>query len=138
MTVRGCPSTCRLAAVPFRPPHEEPRKRKEERSMAPRPLWTGSISLGLVNVPVRVFSAIHEHKLQFQLVHEPDDGPIGYEKICKLEETPVPNDEIVKAYEYRKGELVHLTDDDFEAVKVEGQRTIELQDFVPYEQIDPA
>jgi DNA end-binding protein Ku len=103
----------------------------------PRALWSGSISFGLVNVPVRVFSAVHEHKLQFHLVHEPDDGPIGYEKICKLEDKPVSNDEIVKAFEYKKGELVHLTDEDFEAVQVEGQRTIELEDFVPYDEIDP-
>jgi DNA end-binding protein Ku len=103
----------------------------------PRSLWTGSISFGLVNVPVRVYSAVHEHKLRFHLVHEKDDGPIGYEKICKLEDKAVPNDEIVKAFEYRKGELVHLTDEDFEAAQVEGQHTIELEDFVPYEQIDP-
>jgi len=105
--------------------------------MAARALWTGSITFGLVNVPVRIFSAIHEHKLQFHLVHEKDDGPIGYEKICKLEDKPVDNDEIVKAYEYKKGELVHLTDEDFEAVQVEGQHTIDLEDFVPYEEIDP-
>src|SRR6266571_3898605 len=55
---------------------------------APRSLWTGSISFGLVNVPVRVFSAVHEHKLQFHLVHEQDDGPIGYDKVCKLEDKP--------------------------------------------------
>jgi DNA end-binding protein Ku len=105
--------------------------------MAPRALWTGSISFGLVNVPVRLYSALHEHRLQFHLVHEPDDGPIGYEKICKLEEKPVPNDEIVKAYEYKKGQLVHLTDEDFAAVQVEGQHTIDLEDFVRYEEIDP-
>jgi DNA end-binding protein Ku len=104
---------------------------------APRSIWTGSISFGLVNVPVRVYSAVHEHKLRFHLVHEKDDGPIGYEKVCKLEEKPVSNDEIVKAYEYKKGELVHLTDEDFEAAQVEGQHTIDLEDFVPYEQIDP-
>jgi DNA end-binding protein Ku len=75
--------------------------------MAPRALWTGSVTFGLVNVPVRVYSAVHEHKLQFHLVHEKDDGPIGYEKVCKLEGKPVDNDEIVKAYEYKKGELVH-------------------------------
>ena len=105
--------------------------------MPPRALWSGSITFGLVNVPVRVYTAVHEHKLQFHLVHEPDDGPIGYEKICKLEDKPVSNDEIVKAFEYRKGELVHLTDEDFEAVQVEGQHTIELEDFVPYDEIDP-
>jgi DNA end-binding protein Ku len=105
--------------------------------MAPRALWTGSIVFGLVNVPVRVYTAVHEHRLQFHLVHEKDDGPIGYEKFCKLEDKPVDNSEIVKAYEYKKGELVHLTDEDFESVQVEGQHTIELEDFVPYEDIDP-
>jgi DNA end-binding protein Ku len=105
--------------------------------MPPRSLWSGSISFGLVNVPVRVYSAVHEHKLQFHLVHEKDDGPIGYEKVCKLEDKPVSNDEIVKAFEYKKGELVHLTDEDFKAVQVEGQRRIELEDFVPYDEIDP-
>ena len=88
-------------------------------------------------MPVRLYSAVHEHKLQFHLVHEPDDGPIGYEKICKLEDKPVSNDEIVKAFEYKKGELVHLTDEDFEGVQVEGQRAIALEDFVLYEEIDP-
>ena len=105
--------------------------------MAARALWTGSISFGLVNVPVRVFSAVHEHKLRFHLVHERDDGPIGYEKFCKLEDKPVSDDEIVKAFEVRKGEFVHLSDEDFEAVQVEGRHTIELEDFVPYDQIDP-
>ena len=107
------------------------------RRSTPRSLWTGSISFGLVNVPVRVFSAVHEHKLRFHLVHAKDDGPIGYEKVCKVEDKPVPNDEIVKAFEYEKGEFVQLTDEDFEAVQVEGQHTIDLEDFVPYEQIDP-
>jgi DNA end-binding protein Ku len=108
------------------------------RQRAPRSLWTGAISFGLVNVPVKVYTAVHGHKLRFQLVHEKDDGPIGYEKICKLEEKPVPDDEIVKAFEVSKGKLVHLADEDFEAAQVEGgARTIDLEDFVPYEQIDP-
>src|SRR3954463_10135146 len=105
--------------------------------MAPRALWTGNVTFGLVNVPVRIYSAVHEHKLQFHLVHEKDDSPIGYQKICKVEDKPVSNDEIVKAYEFKKGEFVQLTDEDFEAVQVEGQHTIDLEDFVPYEQIDP-
>jgi DNA end-binding protein Ku len=105
--------------------------------MAPRALWSGSITFGLVNVPVRMYSAVHEHKLDFHLVHVKDDSPIGYQKICKAEDKPVSNDEIVKAYEFKKGEFVQLTDEDFEAVQVEGQRTIDLQDFVPYDDIDP-
>ena len=127
-----CPvAGCFASAVPGDASNVAAKKR------LPRSLWTGSISFGLVNVPVRVFSAVHEHKLRFHLVHAKDDGPIGYEKICKVEEKPVPNDEIVKAFEYRKGEFVQLTDEDFEAVQVEGQHTIDLEDFVPYEQIDP-
>jgi DNA end-binding protein Ku len=103
----------------------------------PRSLWSGSVSFGLVNVPVRVYPAIHEHALHFQLVHEPDGSPIGYQKICKAEEKPVPDDEVVKAFEHRKGEYVYMTDEDFEQAQVEGQNTIDITDFVPYDEIDP-
>jgi DNA end-binding protein Ku len=103
----------------------------------PRSIWSGAISFGLVNVPVRMYSAVKEHKLQFHYLHEKDDSPIGYQKICKAEDKPVPDKEIVKAFEYSKGEYVVLEDEDFEAAKVEGYRTIEITDFVPYEEIDP-
>src|SRR5439155_22176758 len=66
----------------------------------PRAIWTGSISFGLVNVPVRLYGAISEHKLHFRLVHEPDQSPIGYQEVCKLEDKPVPDDEVVKAFEF--------------------------------------
>lgn len=103
----------------------------------PRALWSGSISFGLVNVPVRLYSAVQEHKLRFHFVHEKDGSPIGYEKICKLENKPVPDEEIVKAYEYRKGEYVFMDDEDFAAARVEGYKTIDIVDFVPYGDIDP-
>jgi DNA end-binding protein Ku len=103
----------------------------------PRSIWSGSISFGLVNVPVRLYSAIQEHKLQFHFVHEKDNSPIGYQKICKKEDKPVPDDEIVKAFEFEKGEYVFMEDEDFEAAKVEGYKTIDIVDFVPYEDIDP-
>src|SRR3954471_16510787 len=105
--------------------------------MAPRALWTGSISFGLVNVPVRLYSAVSEHKLHFHYVHHKDDSPIGYQKICKLEEKPVPEKEIVKAFEYEKGEYVYMEDEDFEAARVEGYKTIDITDFVPEDDIDP-
>jgi DNA end-binding protein Ku len=104
---------------------------------APRAIWTGTISFGLVNVPVRMFSAVSEHTLHFHYVHEKDDSRIGYEKICKLEERPVPDSEIVKAFEYEPEAYVYMRDEDFEAAKAEGGRAIEIRDFVPYEQIDP-
>jgi DNA end-binding protein Ku len=102
-----------------------------------RALWSGSISFGLVNVPVRLFSAVQEHSLHFRLLHSKDDSPIGYEKVCKAEGEPVPDDEIVKAFEFTKGEFVYMTDEDFEAARVEGYKTIDISDFVPYEEIDP-
>jgi DNA end-binding protein Ku len=103
----------------------------------PRAIWTGSISFGLVSVPVRMYSAIEEHTLHFNYVHAPDGSRIGYEKICKAEDKPVPDDEIVKAFEYEKGEWVYMSDEDFEAAAAENHRTIDIRTFVPFEEIDP-
>jgi DNA end-binding protein Ku len=103
----------------------------------PRAIWSGSISFGLVNVPVRMYSAIEEKDLHFNYVHAPDASRIGYEKVCKAEGKPVPDDEIVKAFEYEKGEYVYMTDEDFEAAEPENAKTIDIRDFVPYEEIDP-
>jgi DNA end-binding protein Ku len=103
----------------------------------PRAIWTGSIAFGLVNVPVRMYSAVEEHTLHFNFVHAPDGSRIGYEKICKAEDKPVPDDEIVKAFEYEKGEWVYMTDEDFEAAAAENHRTIDIRAFVPFEDIDP-
>ena len=102
-----------------------------------RAIWSGAISFGLVNVPVQMYSAIAEHRLHFRLVHEPDESPIGYQKVCKLEDKPVPDDAVVKAFEFEPGEYVFMEDEDFEAARVEGYKTIEITDFVPHEQIDP-
>jgi DNA end-binding protein Ku len=103
----------------------------------PRAIWTGSISFGLVNVPIRMYGAIDEQDLGFDLIHEKDGGHIGYQKYCKLEDELVPSDEIVKGYEVEKGEYVYLTDEDFEAAEAENHKTIDIRDFVPYEEIDP-
>ncbi len=103
----------------------------------PRAIWTGSVTFGLVSVPVRMLSAIEEKKLHFHYVHAPDSSRIGYEKVCKAEGRPVPDDEIVKAFEYEPGEYVYLTDEDFEAAAAESTKTIEIRDFVPGEEIDP-
>ena len=103
----------------------------------PRAIWSGTISFGLVNVPVRMYSAIQEHKLHFHWIHEKDESPIGYQKLCKLEDEPVPDEEVVKAFEFEPGEYVFMDDEDFEAARSEGYKTVEIADFVPYEQIDP-
>jgi DNA end-binding protein Ku len=107
--------------------------------MPPRAIWSGAISFGLVNVPVRMYSAIDEHKLHFHYLHAKDDSRIGYEKVCKKEGKPVKDSEIVKAFEFAKGEYVYMTDEDFDAAaaEAEGFKTIDIRDFVPYEDIDP-
>lgn len=105
----------------------------------PRAVWSGTIAFGLVSVPVRMFSAVEEHKLHFRFLHEPDGSPIGYDKVCKAEGRLVPDAEIVKAFEVEKGEFVYMTDEDFETAEAEAQggRTIDIRAFVPYEEIDP-
>jgi DNA end-binding protein Ku len=104
----------------------------------PRAIWSGSVGFGLVSVPVRMVSAVEEHTLHFHFVHEPDGGRIGYQKICKAEGKPVPDDEVVKAFEVEKGEFVYMSDEDFAAAELEEtHRTIDIRAFVPYEEIDP-
>lgn len=103
----------------------------------PRPIWSGSISFGLVNVPVRMFPAVREHRLHFHLVHEKDSSPVGYQKVCKAEDKPIPDKEVVKAFEPEKGKYVFLTDEDFERAQVEGHRSIDISEFVAAAEIDP-
>ena len=103
-----------------------------------RAIWSGAIAFGLVSVPVRMESAVEEHKLHFNLVHEPDGGRVGYQKICKKEDKPVDDDEIVKAFEIRKGKWVYLEDSDFkDAALDQAQKTIDIRAFVEQEEIDP-
>jgi DNA end-binding protein Ku len=103
----------------------------------PHAIWSGAISFGLVNVPVRMYSAIETKDLEFDLIHEKDGGHVGYQTYCKLEEEPVPREEIVKGYEVADGEYVYVTDDDFAAAEVEGYKSIDIETFVPYDDIDP-
>ena len=103
-----------------------------------RAIWSGAIAFGLVSVPVRMESAVEEHKLHFNLVHEPDGGRVGYQKICKKEDKPVDDDEIVKAFEIRKGKWVYLEDEDFKGAALDNaQKTIDIRAFVEQEEIDP-
>jgi hypothetical protein len=77
------------------------RRATLERPMA-RAIWKGSISFGLVNVPVAMYAAVSEQDLHFHLIHTKDDAPIGYQKVCKKEDKPVPDDEIARAIRARR------------------------------------
>jgi DNA end-binding protein Ku len=102
-----------------------------------RAIWKGSISFGLVNVPVAMYAAVSEQDLHFHLIHSKDDSPIGYQKVCKEEDKPVPDDEIARAYELEDGSYVVLEDSDFEAAKADGYHAITVLDFVDRSEIDP-
>ncbi len=102
-----------------------------------RTLWRGAISFGLVSIPVRLYTATEEKSLHFNQLHEKDHGRIRYKRWCTVEDTEVPYDEIVRGYEYEKDRYVLLTDDDLDAVPVESTRTIDIQQFVDLDEIDP-
>ena len=102
-----------------------------------RPVWNGSISFGMVNIPVSVYSATRSEKLSFNLLHKKDFGRIGYMKVCKVCGEELAADDIIKGYEYEKGEYVPLTEEDFEKVSVESTKTIDISDFVDQDEIDP-
>jgi DNA end-binding protein Ku len=103
-----------------------------------RPLWTGSLTFGLVNIPVRLHSAVQgKERVSFRLLHKTDLAPIRYERVCQKEGEAVDWKDIVKGYEYTKGKFVVLTDDDFKAASIESSKTIEIMDFVNATEIDP-
>jgi DNA end-binding protein Ku len=102
-----------------------------------RPLWTGALTFGLVNIPVRLHSAVQaKERVSFRLLHKTDLSPIRYERVCQKEGDVVDWKEIVKGYEYTKGKFVVLSDDDFKAAAIESSKTIEIMDFVKSDEID--
>ena len=104
----------------------------------PRSIWKGAISFGLVTVPVAMYSATErKEELHFRLLHKTDESPVEYKRFCKEEEKEVPWNDIVKGYEYEKGQYVVMSDADFEKARTPATQTIEITDFVPKDQIDP-
>src|ERR687886_506882 len=102
-----------------------------------RAIWKGAVSFGLVNVPVRLFSATQEHDIRFHQVHREDGGRIRMKRICSIDGEEVPYDQISKGYESPDGRLVILTDEDFASLPLATGREIEVVEFVPVEQVDP-
>jgi DNA end-binding protein Ku len=100
-------------------------------------IWKGSLTFGLVNIPVELKTAVRADHISFRLLHKEDLSPVKYERVCQAEGEPVPWNEIVKGYEYEKGKFVVLTDEDFKAAALEQSKTIDILDFVKEEEIDP-
>jgi DNA end-binding protein Ku len=102
-----------------------------------RAVWTGSITFGLVNIPVALQNASRTEELRFKLLRRSDLSPVNYKRVAEVDGKEVPWNEIVKGYEYEKDKYVVLKDDDFKRVDLEATDTIDIVDFVDAEQINP-
>jgi DNA end-binding protein Ku len=102
-----------------------------------RPIWSGTVSFGLVSVPVRMFSATESKELRFHFLDKNDLQPIGYEKVRRDTGKQVDPDDIVRGFEVEKGQYVTLEDEDLDRLDIELTKTIDICDFVDLDEIDP-
>src|SRR5438445_10860882 len=102
-----------------------------------RPIWKGAISFGLVNVPVEAYPADQSHALSFSMLDKRDFAPVGFKRYNKKSGADVPWGEVVKGYEYEKGQYVVLTDEDFRRANIKASQTIEIETFVPASEVPP-
>jgi len=102
-----------------------------------RAIWKGSISFGLVNIPIALYPATKREELRFRLLRATDLSPVSYKRVAEKDGREVPWDQIVKGYEYEKGKYVVLKYEDFQRVDLEATQTVDIQDFVEVDDIDP-
>ncbi|CDZ79812.1 putative DNA repair protein YkoV [Candidatus Rubidus massiliensis] len=101
-----------------------------------RSIWSGSLSFGLINIPIRLYSGTQEHTLNFDMLHKKDLSPVRYAKVCKEEEKEIPYNEIVKGYEYQKGEYIVIDEKDFQDAFPQKTKLIEILSFTNEVDID--
>ena len=102
-----------------------------------RAIWKGSISFGLVNIPVALYPATRREELKFRLLRASDLSPVNYKRVAEKDGKEVPWDQIVKGFEYEKGKFVVLNEKDFQRVDLEATQTVDIKDFVELDEIDP-
>ncbi len=102
-----------------------------------RAIWSGALSFGLVNIPVKLYSATGGMSLDLTMLHKKDLSPIRYARICRADGKEIPYEDIVKGYEYQKGDFVVLTNEDFKKANVEKTKSIEIESFAKASEIDP-
>lgn len=107
------------------------------KAVTMRALWTGAVSFGLVNIPVKLYSgAEQDDNVDLRMLHAKDQAPIRYAKICSKEGIEVPFSEVVKGFEYQEGQFVVVTEEDFKAAEGEKSGTIDITEFTEEDQID--
>ncbi|MEJ7628714.1 MAG: Ku protein [Nocardioidaceae bacterium] len=99
-------------------------------------IWKGTISFGLVTIPVKVYSATEERDISFRQVHEADGGRIRYKRVCEIDGNEVPYSDIGKGYEMSDGRMVVLTNEDFAELPLPTAKAIDVLEFVPADQVD--
>jgi len=102
-----------------------------------RAIWKGSISFGLVYIPIAVYPATREEKLSFRQLRATDLSPIRYKKVADVDQKEVTADQIVKGFEYERGRFIVLKEEDFAKVRIESTHSIDITDFVELTQVDP-
>ena len=101
-----------------------------------RALWKGSLSFGLVSIPIELHTAVRDHRPRFRMLHAKDKSPVRFQRVCAREGRPVAWEDLVKGYEYSKGHFVVLTKEDFQAAALEKTRRVDILDFVELSEID--
>jgi DNA end-binding protein Ku len=102
-----------------------------------RSIWKGSVSFGLVNIPVALYPAVKKEAVKFRMLRKSDLSPISYKRVAEADGQEVPWEQIGKGYEYEKDKFVLISDEDFKSVAVEATQTIQILDFVELREIDP-
>src|SRR5579872_5465683 len=101
-----------------------------------RPIWSGVLAFGLINIPVKVFSGTAGTKIEFNLLHRKDYSPIRYAKVCRKDGKELTQEDIVKGYEYADGDFVVLTNEDLKSVNLDRSQAIDVVGFVKESEID--
>src|SRR5439155_21581113 len=102
-----------------------------------RAIWKGSISFGLVNIPIALYPATRREELKFRLLRKSDLSPVNYKRVAEADGKEVAWDQIVKGYEYEKGKFVVLKEEDFRRADIEATQSVDIMEFVELEEIDP-
>ncbi|MGI5862594.1 MAG: Ku protein [Myxococcales bacterium] len=102
-----------------------------------RPIWGGSISFGLVNIPVKLYLAARSERIGFRMLHRHDQAPVQFRRFCSAEDREIPYEEIARGYEYEKGRYLLIEDEDFDRIERAAARTVDIQQFVDREEINP-
>lgn len=100
-------------------------------------VWKGSISFGLVNIPVKMFTATEDKDIRFKYIHKECHTPVKYKKTCPACNKDVGPEDIVRGFEYEPGRFVIMTEEDFQDIEIKSEKTVEIMDFVSLEEIDP-